>query len=340
MACPTPCRYTCSVVRFDWLSSLTIILANNSITDIITSISQALGRLMLAGATFAAPPATAPQPAAASAASPEQHRHPHPHHTPLPPPSATQSGASPFGSLTPLEPNPTTPTPIASIASSVPPPAHTTSDEPGGNSSPSPGPGASPGQPSPILQHHQQQQQLRELAPSHTLESIRTMPSATLSQMPSGVLSLISPSDAGDPDHESESEKDGSPDVRQDKAAGRAKAADLSVSVPVVNITASASGVGAGPNGGAGAAAGAGGLASPGADKVQVPVSPAGGVLRLTPGVLRAAARMATAGIDVPQRAAAKEDGGGAGAAGEAGSPSGSSALSLGWVCVFFLIFL
>lgn len=156
------------------------------------------------------------------------------------------------------------------------------------------------------------------------------MPSATLSQMPSGVLSLISPSDAGDPDHESESEKDGSPDVRQDKAAGRAKAADLSVSVPVVNITASASGVGAGPNGGAGAAAGAGGLASPGADKVQVPVSPAGGVLRLTPGVLRAAARMATAGIDVPQRAAAKEDGGGAGAAGEAGSPSGSSALSLG----------
>ncbi len=310
---------------------LTIALANTNITAITISTSQALGRLMLAGATFAAPPATAPQPAAASPApapTPDTHR------TPLPPPSATQNGSSPFESLTPLEPGPTTPAPIASIAASVPQPAHTTSHEPTtGSHSTSPAPGASPGQPSPI----HQQQQLRELAPQQTLESIRTMPSATLSQLPSGVLSLISPSDAGEADQESEYEKDGSPDVHQDKTAGRDKASDLSVAIPVAQITAMASGVAAGASGGAGAGAGAGveaeALASPSADKVQVSVSAAaGGVLRLTPGVLRAAeAGMATVGIDVPQRAAAKGDGGGgAGAAGEGGSPSGSSALSLG----------
>ncbi|KAG2449797.1 hypothetical protein HYH02_005320 [Chlamydomonas schloesseri] len=253
---------------------------------------QALGRLMISAPVVAAPAAAAtpactpasatePTPAITTPAAAGSAVRPHGATSPF---SATAAGA-PGAAAAPAAPA-ATPKPIAipgkgGAQSDTSPPS-------GGAAQPSPSPSPAGG--------------ANGLAHARTLESVHTQPSATLSQMPSGIMSLVSPSAAAsvaDADEESSpSQKISSSDL--DAVVAAAAAAVTAAALPT-------------------AAAGAAAAAAPGAPKAANGAAPAaapaaggaakGLAARLASATATAAAAAGSGGggapMDVPRAAAA-----------------------------------
>ncbi|KAG2490554.1 hypothetical protein HYH03_010948 [Edaphochlamys debaryana] len=183
---------------------------------------QALGRLMMGPVPVAVPPpapAPAPTPAAAPATAPAPAATPVAATTPgpsaPPPPSLTRTAApSPFS---------------ASHADAQPPSGGAGGSGSGGGAAAAAGPSAASSPPLGGLPFT-----------SPSLESIHPVPSATLSQLPSGVLSLVSPSAAGG----SEAGGSDADDEAPDGAAARRGPAAAAAAVAAAAVAAAADGAG------------------------------------------------------------------------------------------------